>query len=275
MSQPENVGGKRTRVLTSAAIAVWAAVVIAALAGPAVINLFGLPDPTAPMARSFDLPSTAHPLGTDHLGRDVISRMLIGNASLVIPPALAAAAASALGASLAVWSAVSSRAYAAIRFLGDTVLVIPAILIVLATVTAISESFFAASVAAVALSVPLSTRYFYPAVTSAIHSGYVEYARATGASWPQIALQEILPALQRPIIADFNIRFVAVVFLTATASFLVGTGGGSDSTWAAMVGAELNGVDLNPWAVVMPTLAIIALTACPALLLEIHAGGRR
>jgi len=77
------------------------------------------------------------------------------------------------------------------------------------------------------------------------------------------------------LIADFSIRFVAVVFLIATASFLTGTSSGADSTWAAMVGAELGGVDLNPWAVVSPTLAIIVLTACPALLLELRMGGKR
>ena len=261
--------------LSVAVLALWLCVIAAALAGGALIDLFGLPDPTAPMARSFDTPSAEHPLGTDHLGRDVASRMLIGNAALVLPPALAAAAASAVGLLLAVLSAVNHRAFAVIRFFGDTILAIPAILIILATVTAIPEGFTAAAVAAFALSVPMSTRYFYPAVSAALSSGYVEYARATGASLWQVSVHDILPVLRRPLIADFSIRFVAVVFLTATASFLTGATSGADSTWAAMVGAELRGVDLNPWAVVMPTLATIVLTASPALLLELRAGGQR
>lgn len=84
-----------------------------------------------------------------------------------------------------------------------------------------------------------------------------------------------MPALRRPIIADVGIRFVSVVFLTATAAFLAGASGSHDSSWAAMIGTGLSGVDLNPWAVAAPTLAIIALTACPALLLEQYSGGRR
>ena len=261
--------------LTVIVLAAWATVIIAALAGPALIDLWGLPDPTAPIARSFDVPSAAHPLGTDHLGRDVAARMLNGNAGLVLPPALVALAASATGVLLAVCSAMSRGAYAVIRFLGDTILAVPTILLVLATVTAIPEGYFAVAVAAFVLSVPMSVRYFYPTVVSALSSGYVEYARATGSSWRTIAVWDILPALRRPIIADFSIRFVAVVFLTATASFLTGTSSGSDATWAAMVGAELGGVDLNPWAVITPTLAIIVLTACPALLLELRMGGQR
>lgn len=262
-------------VLTVAAFALWTAVILAALAGPALSAALGLPDPTAPMSRSFDPPSRAHLLGTDHLGRDVAARMLVGNAALVVPPALVAVAASTVGVLLAVWSATSLRACAIIRFIGDTILVVPPILIILATVTAVPEGYVAAAVAAFALSVPMSIRYFYPTVAQALGSGYVEYARATGASWQTIAVWDIFPAVRRSLIADFSIRFVAVVFLIATASFLTGTSSEADSTWAAMVGAELGGVDLNPWAVVSPTLAIIVLTACPALLLELRMGGKR
>ena len=170
---------------------------------------------------------------------------------------------------------VQTCALPIIRFIGDTILVVPPILIILATVTAVPEGYVAAAVAAFALSVPMSIRYFYPTVAQALGSGYVEYARATGASWRTIAVWDIFPAVRRSLIADFSIRFVAVVFLIATASFLTGTSSGADSTWAAMVGAELGGVDLNPWAVVSPTLAIIVLTACPALLLELRMGGKR
>ena len=96
-------------VLTVAAFALWTAVILAALAGPALSAALGLPDPTAPMSRSFDPPSRTHLLGTDHLGRDVAARMLVGNAALVVPPALVAAAASTVGVLLAVWSATSRR----------------------------------------------------------------------------------------------------------------------------------------------------------------------
>lgn len=254
---------------------VWAGVIIAAIAGSSLIDLFNLPDPTLPMTGAFDSPSKDHPLGTDHLGRDVLARMLSGNSTLVIHPALAAIVASALGIILAVFSAVSRQAYEIIRFISDTILSLPAILLILATVTAIPKGAVAVAVAAVVLSVPMSTRYFYPTVISTLNSGYVAYARATGNNWIKISYQEILPSLRRPVIADLSIRFVAVVFLTATASFLTGSTGTEDSTWAATVGQELGGVGLNSWAIAAPTLAIITLTTCPALLLEMYVGRRR
>ncbi|MDO4630667.1 MAG: ABC transporter permease subunit, partial [Corynebacterium sp.] len=106
-------------------------------------------------------------------------------------------------------------------------------------------------------------------------SQFIEFARATGLSWLQVIFRDVIPALYRPIIADVGIRFVSVVFLTATAAFLAGTSGSHESSWAAMVGTGLSGVDLNPWAIAAPVLAIIALTACPALLLEQYSGCHR
>ncbi|AEX47315.1 ABC transporter permease [Corynebacterium diphtheriae] len=262
-------------VTTSALWLLWILTLIAAIAGPTVATLLGTPDPSQTMTRSFDPPSTLHPLGTDRLGRDLLARMLSGNIGLVIPPAIAAVIATAIGLLLALVASISPLLRAIIRFFGDIVLVIPAMIILLAVITAAEGSFLAVATATVALSVPLSTRYFIAAARPIFAADYVIRARATGSTWPQIIGQHILPALRRPIIADIGIRFVTVVFLTATAAFLAGTSGAQENSWAAMVSSGLNGVDLNPWAVIAPVVAIIALTACPALLLEQHTGGRR
>lgn len=263
------------RVATVSLWAIWVLTLTLAVAGPLIASILGAPDPTEPMSRSFDQPSSHHLLGTDRLGRDLFARMLTGNIGLVVPPALAAVLTTALGVTLAMVASVSTVARTVIRFFGDMLLAIPAIIVLLAIITAVHGNFFAVATASVLLSVPMSTRYFMETARPIFASGFVRLARATGASWAQIAFLEVVPALRRAIIADMGIRFVSVIFLTATAAFLAGTSGGQDSSWAAMVGTGLSGVNLNPWAVTAPALAIIALTVCPALLLEQFSGGHR
>lgn len=245
----------------------WLTVLFMALAGPLLSDFFGLCDPTKTMARAFDPPTAQHWLGTDHLGRDVLSRMFLGNAALVVPPALAAFCATSLGLILAFISALSHKAEKILRFCSDVLLAIPAMLLLLIVITATS-SFLAVTLAALCLSVPLSTRYFFSTMRPMLDAGYVEVARATGTRWSRIFVQEILPGMRSAIVADISIRFVTVVFLSATAHFLTEASSAVENTWAGMVGVELRGIDLNPLAVIAPTTAIILLTACPALLLQ-------
>ncbi|MDT9409673.1 hypothetical protein [Corynebacterium rouxii] len=69
--------------------------------------MLGTPDPNETMTRSFDPPSSLHPLGTDRLGRDLLARMLNDNIGLVIPPAIAALIATAIGLALALVTSIS------------------------------------------------------------------------------------------------------------------------------------------------------------------------
>lgn len=263
------------RIFAVAVAGVWAAALTAALAGLALASLIGAPDPGEPLARPFDVPGPGHPLGADRLGRDLLARMLMGNAALVVPPALAAVASTAAGLAVGLASAALPRWRPALRLFTETLLVIPAMVVLLAVVAATGGNIAAVSAMAVLVSLPLSAKYLDAAARPVLSSGFVEIARATGVAWPRILFGDVLPALHRPILADVGIRYVAVVFLTATASFLGGAAGAGGETWASMVGAGMSGLDLNMWSVVAPVVAIIALTAPPALLSDLVSGGRR
>lgn len=272
---PRRRGRASRRAFAAVLVAVWAAVLVCAIAGPALAAWLGAPDPGEPVGRPFDMPGPGHPLGTDRLGRDLLARMLTGNASLVLPPAAAALASTAAGLAVGVASAALPRLRPLFRWFTETLLVIPAMVILLAVVAATDGDIAAVAAMAVLVSLPMSAKYLDAAARPVLASGFVEIARATGASWPAIIVRDVLPALRRPILADVGIRYVAVVFMTATASFLGGASGAGGETWAAMIGAGISGIDLNPWSVVAPVLAIIALTAPPALLTDLATGGRR
>lgn len=154
----------------------WILALSLAVAGPVIAFVLATPDPTEPMTRSFDLPSAEHPLGTDRLGRDMLARMLRGNVGLVIPPAIAAVFTTTLGVGLAMLALISTKAHTIIKFLGDVLLAIPAIIIVLAVITAANGDFLAVAMASVLLSVPMSTRYFMATAHPVFTSRFVELA---------------------------------------------------------------------------------------------------
>lgn len=256
-------------------VLVWVFTIVVATAGPLIAHLLGTIDPSVPVTRPYDPPSASHLLGTDVLGRDVLARMLQGNIGLIIPPSFAALVSTAIGAALAMASALFPRGRPVIKFVTDILIIIPAMVILLAVITATGGSFFAVAVAAILLSVPLSTKYLGAAAQPLVHAEFVDVARVHGTPTWKIVVGDILPALRRPLLADLGVRFVTIVFLSATAAFLVGASGSSEATWAGMVGSNLGGINLNHWAVTAPVVAIAALTACPALLLDQLTGGRR
>ncbi len=270
---PRARGPRRTYAWVLALI--WGAVLACAIAGPLIAGWLGAPDPGEPVGRPFDEPQPGHPLGTDRLGRDLLARMLMGNAALVIPPVIAAMASTAAGLAVGLAAAALPRWRPVFRWFTETLLVIPSMVILLAVLAATGGNITAVAAMAVLVSLPMSAKYLDAAARAVLSSGFVEVSRATGASWPSIIVRDVLPAMRRPILADVGIRYVAVVFMTATASFLGGASGSGGETWAAMIGAGISGIDLNPWSVVAPVAAIIALTAPPALFTDLVTGGRR
>ncbi|WP_018024525.1 ABC transporter permease subunit [Corynebacterium ulceribovis] len=263
------------RVATWLLVFIWASAITAAVLGPAISGWLGLPDPATPVARPFDEPTAAHIFGTDRLGRDLLAQLLSGNAALLIPPAIAALAATSLGFLLGLLSAAVPWLRPVLHSGLEIVLVIPGMILLLATITATQANFTAIAVVAVVMALPQSAKFLGAAAESVLASGFVARARVTGDSWPTIVVREVLPAMRRPLVADVGVRFVAIVFITATVSFLGASSGNGGQTWAALAAAGLAGIDLNVWAVAAPVLAIGALTAPPALLLDLWTGEHR
>ncbi|MDO4609792.1 ABC transporter permease subunit [Corynebacterium sp.] len=266
---------RRPRIGVVLLAVVWAVALAAALAGPAVAGLLGLPDPGEPLTRPFAEPSTAHLLGGDRLGRDVLARLLSGNTALVVPPAIAATCATGLGLVIALAGEALPRLGRMLHLAADAVLVIPGMILVLAAVTAAPGAVAPLLAVSVLIAAPLSARYLAAASRPVLASGFVESARVAGEPAWRILLLDVLPALRRPIAADLGLRYVALVFVTATAAFLGASTGGGDVTWPAMAQAGMEGLKLNPWAAAAPCLAVTLLAAPPALLADALLGGRR
>ncbi|GAB7044638.1 ABC transporter permease subunit [Catenuloplanes niger JCM 9533] len=230
-------------------------------------------DPLLPLGAPWGPPSGDTPLGTDALGRDVLSRVLAGGRHLTGTAGLAALIASATGIAgglLAGWrDGPVSRALSA---LADLLLAIPLLLIAMLLAVTLPGT-VAVVAATVCGGAPLTLRIVADAVRRVRTAGYVEAALGRGESGPAILRREMLPALAGLAGQDLGARFVVALQIAAALS-LLGLGLAPPAPdWAAMIRENLGGAGLNPAALVAPAAALALL--CLAVSAAGHAAVAR
>ncbi|MFC4375569.1 ATP-binding cassette domain-containing protein [Nocardia halotolerans] len=227
-------------------------VVVVGVVGPLVVPGAG----ERAVGMPFAGPGGGAVLGTDRLGRDVLSLLLTGGAQLLVVAAVIAVAVTVLSAVLGAVAAVRPRAGAAIELGGDLVILLPAVLGILLVLTAWPQGGVAALIAVSLLfGVPYCARIFAAAAARIAATGYVEAAVASGESLPHLVFREILPNLRSIFTTQLGLRFVVAIYLVSTVSFLGVPALGADN-WALMVRDNASGLLLNPGAVLAPSAAI-------------------
>ncbi|MEV0772073.1 ABC transporter ATP-binding protein/permease [Nocardia salmonicida] len=227
-------------------------VVLLAVAGP----LFAPHPGEKAVGMPFAQPGGDALLGTDRLGRDVLSHLLTGGTQLLAVSAVIAVAVTVLSAVLGAVAAVRPRAGKVIELCGDLVILLPAVLGILLVLTAWPQGGVTALVAVSLLfGVPYCARIFAASASTIAASGYVESAVASGESLSHLVFREILPNLRAVFTTQLGLRFVVAVYLVSTIAFL-GVSALDPDNWAIMVRDNASGLLLNPWAVLAPSTAI-------------------
>lgn len=246
---------------------------LAALLGPMIAPY----SPGAFIARDVFLPFTSdHLLGSDYLGRDVLSRLLTG-ARYTVGLALAAALlASITGTILALFAAVSGRWIdeATSRFM-DALISIPSKIFALVLVAAFGSSVALLLMVAAVTYIPGAYRIARSLAVNLNEMDYVQVARARGEGRIYIACIEILPNMINPMLADFGLRFVYVVLLLSGLSFLGLGVQPPDSDLGSLVRENISGLGEGAPAILMPALAIATLTIGVNLLIDALSGRAR
>jgi len=220
--------------------------------------------------------SAQYPLGTDYLGRDMLSRILNG-APYTIGVALAAVlVASVGGTTLAMFAAAAGGWFdAVVSRIVDTMLSIPHKLLALIIVAA-----FGSSVPFLILTAGIGYMpgAFRIARALAVHvqaMDYVQAARARGEGLLYITCREMLPNMLRPVLADFGLRFLFIVLLLSGLSFL-GLGVQPPAAdWGSLVRENIIGLSEGAPAVIVPAIAIATLTIGVNMAIDGFAGRKR
>ncbi|AXE89398.1 putative D,D-dipeptide transport system permease protein DdpC [Streptomyces sp. Go-475] len=232
----------------------------------------------APVAAPYAEPGGGAPLGGDQLGRDVLSRLLAGGRELVVTSLLVAVLVTALAAVLGAVSALRPAVGRIVERTCDMLMLLPAVLgILLVTLSWPDGGRLAVVTASVVLGVPYAVRLVAGAAAPVAASGYVEAASVGGERLWYLVAREVLPNLRATLLALFGLRFVAAVYLVATAGFLQVGPQPPAADWALMIRENSGGILLNPWAVLAPSVAVglLAMSVNLAAAALVPATGRK
>ncbi|WP_256668187.1 ABC transporter ATP-binding protein/permease [Nocardia cyriacigeorgica] len=239
---------RRIAALTPAVLVVALAVLGPSLASRGAEQPVGIP---------FAGPGDDALLGTDRLGRDVLSRMCYGGWGLLLTAAAIAVIVTVVASVLGAVAAVRPRVGAVIELGTDFVILLPAVLGILLVLTSWPDAGVAGLIVlALLFGAPYCARVFAAAAAGVAASGYVEAAQASGETLPYLVFREVMPNLREVFAAQLGLRFVAGVYLVATAAFLQLPTTLGATNWAVMVRDNTSGLLLNPWAVLAPSSAI-------------------
>ena len=206
-------------------------------------------------------PSAEHPLGSDALGRDVLSRVLSGGRTVLVVPLLAISLSTAVG--LVVGTALGllgGRRDAVAGRLVDFMLAFPPLLLALVLVASLGTRASVIVLALVLVYAPRTTRVIRAAARRYANADFVLAAYARGEHAPAVIVRELAPNLSAPALVEFALRLTYAVVFVAGLSFL-GLGEQPPSAdWGLMVSEARTILSLNPWAAIAPA-AMIGLLA--------------
>jgi peptide/nickel transport system permease protein len=249
-----------------AALAVLAVVAVLAVAGPLLAPHDPLAQDPAHMLRG---PSGGHPLGTDYLGRDVLSRLLTGTGRSVLGAVESVGVAMVAGVVPGLASLWLGRAFewAALRAV-DAVMTLPFTLFAIAAVGVFGNGLGQAMLALGVLLAPLFFRVSRAAALGLKQAQYVEAAELMGASRGRI-LRTHIAGKVLPTVAVTTAHALATALLTVTSLTFLGIGVQPPApTWGGMLAGDLGYLAQQPWAPALPALLIMITVGALNLLAD-------
>jgi ABC-type dipeptide/oligopeptide/nickel transport system permease subunit len=205
-------------------------------------------------------PSDAHRLGTDEVGRDVLSRLVWGaRASLlasVIPVALALAVSIPLGL---LSGCAGGWLDGLIMRITDAMLAIPFLIVAIALAAFLGPSLTNAMIAIGIAALPTFLRLARGTARAVTTEEYIESARSLGCSRVRVAVRHVLPNIVAPLLVQSSLTAAAAVIAEASLSFL-GLGQQPPApSWGSMLNAAQRYLVQAPWIAIYPGLMIFAV----------------
>src|SRR5215472_798340 len=228
----------------------------------AVIGPFVAPQsPDALLTLTFAKPSGQFPLGSDFLGRDVMSRVLDGGWALLLMAALATAFGIVAGAAAGISAAyLRGRSDGLIMRTVDVILAFPQLVFALLLVSVLGPRLWLIVLAVGLSHAPQVARVIRSATLDISERDYVKVAELQGMRPRKIMTSEILPNLVSPLTVEAGLRLTYSIIIMAGLSFLGFGQQPPAANWGLMINENRVGLPLNPWAVIVPVALIALLT---------------
>jgi peptide/nickel transport system permease protein len=250
---------RRLRQLGLGALGLVLTVVI--LAG-AIVGPFVTPQsPQAFIGSPFDPPSADALLGTDSVGRDVLSRVMSGGWRILTMAFAATFLGVTAGAFLGILGGYRKGWLDdLVMRLSDVALSFPQTILALLFVSIIGPTPWVIVILTAIIHAPQVARVIRSVALRVAEEDYVRYAEAIGLSAGRIITREILPNIVSPLVVEFGLRLTYSIALIASLGFL---GLAEDPTvpdWGIMINENRIGLGSNAWGVAAPVAILAGLT---------------
>jgi len=206
-------------------------------------------------------PSAAHWLGTDSIGRDVLSRLIIGGRTTLLITFIAVSIAVAAGLVLGLLSGyIGGWIDEIIMRALDIVFAFPVFLLAIAVVAALGPTVPNLIMTIAIVYTPTMARVVRGPVLSVKRWDHVEAARSVGVGEFRIATRHVLPMVISPILVQTSLTLANTIFTVTALSFLGIGPPPPDPNWGGMLSEARQFMELAPLTVIGPAVAIVYAT---------------
>ncbi|MGP3534145.1 dipeptide/oligopeptide/nickel ABC transporter permease/ATP-binding protein [Microbacterium sp. RD1] len=250
--------------LAVTATAILFAITLACFLAPLVAPYDPL---TQDLSAANSLPTLAHPLGADTLGRDLLSRLLYGGQVSLTGATIAVAVFVALGVPLGMLAGYCRGAIDTILSkVVDVLFAVPVIIILLVVISVFSSNLVAAMVTLGVLGCGGLFRVVRASTIEASSELYVKAARASGLGHAAVLWRHILPNLGGPVIVQVSLFAASAVLVESGLAFLGFSVQPPRPSWGSMISDASNALTSHPWLLVPPGMLIAVVVLCLGLI---------
>ena len=249
----------RRSPLTVAGLALIAILALTALSAPLLAPV----DPLKQvLSTRLDPPSAEHWLGTDQLGRDILSRMIYGSRISLLIGVVVVGLAASVGTFVGLVAGYTGGWLdEALMRLTDVFFAFPALILAMAISGALGPSLTNAMIAIAVVSWPVYARLVRAQVLSLREREFVEAARGLGASGERVVWQHILPNTLAPLLVQASLDMGGAILSAAGLSFIGFGTQPPTAEWGVMISEGRNYIATHSWLSLFPGLAILLTVA--------------
>jgi peptide/nickel transport system permease protein len=214
-------------------------------------------DPALVDAARFEPPSVHHLLGTDRMGRDLVSRIMVGARTTLMVGVLAVLGASLIGVPLGVGAGMRRGWISEIILrASDILFALPALLLAILLVAVRGESVATVTIAIGLATIPVFVRMAHSATLSVMAQDFIDAARLSGIGPFAIAARHVLPNIAPTLGVQASASFSTAILAEAGLSYLGLAAPSTTPTWGRMMRDGQVDLFFSPWSAILPGLAI-------------------
>ena len=227
-----------------------------------LLSLVWLPyDPTGMTGGRLSPPSWEHWAGTDRLGRDFFTQVMIGSRIALIVGTGAVLIGAIIGVTLGLLAAFASKLLDdALAATLDILIAFPTLLIAMLVVAASDTASLFSAILAIGIALSaIVARLTRILAKRVLLLDYITAARTSGASWPAIVVEHILPNIAPTLMVNFALQFGLAVIAEASLSYLGLGAPPPNASWGRLLQEAQGTVYTAPIGAIAPGLALVSL----------------